>query len=337
LYSQQVIADFLTAATGDPANVNDSPPRGDSALAWQAAQAAIRIVGNLPDPSRVSVSEPVRQAILTTLARYLLPADKLAAPPGKGENLWGSTEHTREILEGFLAPSDMAAADTQLEVLKELAEVLDKWGGDSNEGLEFVEELMREGKNASSEIIEGGYAYDRLLEEPGLMGAIMKSLPEIEAAGYTLTGLGVLADVGTVISPPDSGAHGVVDRLSAGSNGILITLNATTDWVPYWGEALIIATGVYLADDYANRHWPLFQEVAGEMSGVGLTKPHLADSVSLAESEMHAVHDTEDAVVSADDTVGRWEARAAGVTEHVVLEGQHVVTASITSSIGRWF
>ncbi|MGD0555114.1 MAG: hypothetical protein ABSA93_09055 [Streptosporangiaceae bacterium] len=71
LYNQQVIASFLTAATDDPANVNDSPPRGNSPLAWQAAQAAIRIVDNAPDPSQVVVSEPVRQAMLTTFGRYL--------------------------------------------------------------------------------------------------------------------------------------------------------------------------------------------------------------------------------------------------------------------------
>jgi hypothetical protein len=79
LYSQQVIADFLTAATDDPGNVNASPPRGDSPLAWQAAQAAIRIVTNAPDPGTVVVSQPVRQAMLTTFGRYL---PDMAISPG---------------------------------------------------------------------------------------------------------------------------------------------------------------------------------------------------------------------------------------------------------------
>ena len=33
-------------------------------------------------------------------------------------------------------------------------------------------------------------------------------------------------------------------------NGALLVLNATTDWVPGWGEAVIAVTGAYLAGDF---------------------------------------------------------------------------------------
>ena len=150
----------------------------------------------------------------------------------------------------------------------------------------------------------------------------MKSLAEIKAAGSTITGLGVLADVGTLISPQDSGALRQADRGAALLNGTLLTLNATTDWIPYWGEAVIIVTGAYLAGDYLDNHFPLFREVTTEISGAGLSSADLPDSVALAEHEMDAVHGVE---------------HAADETGHAIREGWHTVTSSITSSIGRWF
>lgn len=132
-------------------------------------------------------------------------------------------------------------------------------------------------------------------------------------------------------------------------------LNATTDWIPYWGEAVIIVTGAYLAGDYLDNRYPLFREVSTEISGAGLSSVNLPGSVALAEHEMNAVHDAGQAIVSADGTVGRWGSDAAGgvarsaeraggavehaadETGHAIREGWHTVTSSITSSIGRWF
>lgn len=71
LINQQVIANFLNAATQDPTYPGQSPPRGTDALSYQAAQAAINILNNVPSPNNVDMAEPVRQALLTTLGRYM--------------------------------------------------------------------------------------------------------------------------------------------------------------------------------------------------------------------------------------------------------------------------
>jgi hypothetical protein len=85
---------------------------------------------------------------------------------------------------------------------------------------------------------------------PGWLKTAAGSIAAIRGLSNTLTGLGVIADVGTVISPQDTGVLGGADRATAAVNGALLVLNATTDWVPGWGEAVIAVTGAYLAGDF---------------------------------------------------------------------------------------
>lgn len=156
--------------------------------------------------------------------------------PAGSPNLWDRTEPVRKILEGLLAPFDLAAGDQQLEFLAELAETLEKWAGEGNEGIKGIKELRSQGNSAVEELIEGGYTFDRMVSNPRLWSMVMRNLTEIKGAGYTMSGLGILADIGTIISPQDRGARGDGDRTLAAVNGTLLALNSTTDWVPYWGR-----------------------------------------------------------------------------------------------------
>jgi hypothetical protein len=121
-----------------------------------------------------------------------------------------------------------------------------------------------------------------------------------------LTVLGGLADIGTVISPQDTGVLGGADRATALVNGGLLVLNATTDWVPGWGEALIAVTGAYLAGNFLYHHRAMLGDAADDIG--------------------HAV--VTNVEQTADDDVA--EAKEAG---HLAASGWH----SVTSTIGSWF
>ena len=97
------------------------------------------------------------------------------------------------------------------------------------------------------------------------------SLSEISGLSYGLGGLGVLADLGTVISPQDSGALGWVDRGAAGVNGALLIANMATDEIPVVGEVTLIGTGLYLAGDFLYHHWTPFHNVANDVGHATVT------------------------------------------------------------------
>jgi hypothetical protein len=335
-HTGQVAADWARQLSAFQAEADALEQRAKTATQdqefFQQRQAAL----NLGDmgPTRY-VELDAAQALLLQVQQqasqlhddYESAAARLASQLGTGsQGPWDRTEPVREILEGLLAPFDMAAGDQQLEFLAEIAETLEKWAGEDNEGIKEVQQLLSEGKSAVEELIEGGYTFDRMASSPALWSTVMRSLMEIKGAGYAMSGLGVLADIGTIISPQDKGALRDGDRTLAGVNGTLLTLNSTTDWVPYWGEALIIYTGAYLSGDYADDHCPLFREVTAEIAGASLSASP-QDNIALAETAMHATHDAE---------------HFADETGHVFRQGwddfsSSVASSIITSPIGRWF
>jgi hypothetical protein len=121
-----------------------------------------------------------------------------------------------------------------------------------------------------------------------------------------LTGVGVLADAETIISPQDTGVLGGIDRATAGVNGALLVLNATTDWVPGWGEAVIAVSGAYLAGDFLYHHRSLLGHVA---------------------------HDIGHAVVTSVEQGVEGNVAAAKDAGHLAASAWH----SVTSTIGSWF
>jgi hypothetical protein len=297
---------------------------------WQQRQAALKLGGAGParyaelDAAQVQM-QLVQQQAEQVHEDYENAATRLAGQldPGSPTAL-DRVESARKILEGLLAPFDLAAGDHYLEALAELAETLEKWAGERNKGVKLVIEMRDKGLNRVSELIEGGYTLERMESDPALWGTVMRSLSEIQELGYTMTGLGIIADIGNIIEPEDPGARGQVDRGAALTNGTLLALNST-DWVPYWGEAVLIMTGVYLAADYTGNHYPLSREITAEIAGVSLsTDPQ--DNIGVAETTMQAVHDAEHAAEEAGHTLRDDANRAAWS-----------VTCSLTSSLGRWF
>lgn len=85
LMNQQVIANFLNAATQDPTYPGQSPPRGTDALSYAAARAALNIIDAAPSPTGdngITVSEDIRQALMNTFGRYMPDLAKSLADPG---------------------------------------------------------------------------------------------------------------------------------------------------------------------------------------------------------------------------------------------------------------
>jgi hypothetical protein len=91
LLDQQTVANFLDAATqgSDP---NSAPPRGTGESARLTAQAALNIIQNTPGPGGITVSEPVRRALMDTYGRYM--PDIAASVGGQYTGNTGSVRQT---------------------------------------------------------------------------------------------------------------------------------------------------------------------------------------------------------------------------------------------------
>ena len=246
--------------------------------------------------------------------RYLAAADKTAAGVDEHKSGWESTEPVRQVLEFVLAPLDIVAADHWVDALKEVAGQPSDWLKEVDNSIVAIQRLQAKGQIRVNAIQEAADLIETTGTKedawaafaPGWLKTAAGSIAEIRGLSYALTGLGVLADAGTVISPPDSGALGVVDRGTAAVNGALLVLNATTDWVPGWGEAVIAVTGAYLAGDFLYHHRAMLAHAASDIG--------------------HAV------VTNVDETIHR-DVATAKEAGHLATSAWH----SVTSSIGSWF
>ena len=125
---------------------------------------------------------------------------------------------------------------------------------------------------------------------PGWLKTAAGSLAEIRGLSYTLSGFGLLADAGTLVSPQNEGAMGWADRGVAGFNGALITANLVMDEIPGVGEVMLAASGVYLAGDFLYHHWTPFHDVADDVGHATVT---VADGIGrTARSAWHSVTST---------------------------------------------
>jgi hypothetical protein len=233
--------------------------------------------------------------------RYLEAASKTAEEI-KPKSLWERTEPVRTVLEAVLAPFDIVAADHWVDALEKAAGQPAEWVAELGNQIEEIKAAMRAGESPVDALIQAGklaestggkidawYAF-----APGWLKTAAGSLAEIKGLSYTLSGLGLLADAGTIISPQDKGVMGNADRIVAGTNGILIALNMTMDEIPVVGEVTLAATGVYLAGDYLYHHWTPFRDVANE---VGHASVKVADGL---------VHGARSAWHSVTSTIGSW-------------------------------
>lgn len=236
--------------------------------------------------------------------RYLATASKTAAGIDEHKSLWESTEPVRKVLETVLAPLDIVAADHWVSALKEVAGVPSEWVEEASEPLDKASALLKQGKPAVEELIEAGYKLEKAggrldaweAWSPSWVKTAAGSLAEIKGLSYTLGGLGLIADAGTLISPQNQGALGNADRAAAGLNGLLITGDIVLGGLPVVGDVALAATGAYLALDWTYQHWTPFRNVAND---VGYATVRAADDVGhAADSAWHKVTSFENTLTS---------------------------------------
>jgi hypothetical protein len=284
-----------------------------AAAATAQQQALLARQATLP-PGAVVLTDDLQTASATVTGihgqaqelhqRYLAAASKTAAGVEDHPGLWGDTESVRKVLEGVLAPLDIALADHWISVLKEIAGVPAELVAKVDEKLSEVENLIRAGKPANEALVETGDLIDATGGKmdawyafaPGWLKTAAGSIAAIKGVSYTLSGLGIAADLGTVISPQNRGALGWADRGVAGVNGLLLGADLALDVLPGVGEVALAVTGVYLAGDWLYQHWTPFRDVAND---VGHATVRAADDAGhVADSAWHKVTSFENTLTS---------------------------------------
>jgi hypothetical protein len=299
LRSTASAAETLQAAASSWANQLSGFQAEADALERQAAAAtahhqALQAQQATMPPGSIVLTADVQAASATVTAihaqaqelhqRYLAAAGKTAASVDGHKSVWENTEPVRKVLEVALAPLDMVAADHWVSWLKEVAGVPSEWVAEVDEKIKAVNALIRAGKSPIEELITAGkvaesaggkidawYAF-----APGWLKSAAGSIAEIRGLSYTLSGLGLVGDAGTLISPQNQGALGNVDRGVAGLNALLITGDLALGGLPVVGEVALAATGMYLAGDWAYQHWTPFHDVAND---VGHATVHVVDDI----------------------------------------------------------
>jgi hypothetical protein len=230
--------------------------------------------------------------------RYLAAASKTAADTDAHSGLWGSTEPVRTVLEAVLAPLDIVAADHWVSALEKVAGVPSEWMKQVDESIADINKLVSAGKSPTEEIIAAANLAERTGGKldawdafaPGWLKTAAGAIAGIRGLSYTLSGLGLVADAGTIISPQDQGAMGLADRGVAVVNGALITADLVMAEIPGVGEVAMAATGLYLAGDFLYHHWTPFRDVAND---VGHATVKVADEAGhVASSAWHSVTST---------------------------------------------
>jgi hypothetical protein len=236
--------------------------------------------------------------------RYLAAASKTAADVDEHSGLWEGTEPVRKVLETVLAPLDIVLADHWVSVLKEVAGVPSELVKGVGEKVEEIEKLKSAGKPITEQLIEAanfaestGEKYDAWYAfAPDWLKTAAGSIAEIRGLSYTLSGLGLVADTGTIISPQNQGALGWADRSVAVTNAGLITADMVLGPLPVVGEVALAATGMYLAGDFLYQHCTPFRDVAND---VGHATVRAVDDVGhAADSAWHKVTSVENTLSS---------------------------------------
>jgi hypothetical protein len=319
LRSTASAAESLQAAASSWANQLSGFQAEADALERQAAaataqQQALQARQATLPPGTVVLTDDLQTASATVTGihgqaqdlhqRYLAAASKTAAGVEDHPGLWADTEPVRKVLEAVLAPLDIVAADHWISVLKEIAGVPAELVAKVDEKLSEVENLIRAGKPANGALVETGNLIDATGGKmdawyafaPGWLKTAAGSIAAIKGLSCTLSVLGIVADVGTVISPQNRGALGWTDRGVAGVNGLLLGADLALDVLPGVGEVALAVTGAYLAGDWLYQHWTPFHDVAND---VGHATVKVADDVGhVADSAWHKVTSFENTLAS---------------------------------------
>ena len=236
--------------------------------------------------------------------RYLAAAGKAAAGVDEHKSLWEDTEPVRKVLEFVLAPLDIVLADHWVSVLKEVGGVPSEMVKKAGESVDELAKLARTGKLSDDQLIETANLLERTgvnvdawnAFSPGWARSAAGSIAEINGLSHILGGLGLVADIGTLISPQNQGALGNVDRGAALVNGAWIAADMVLGEIPVVGEVAIAVTGVYLAGDFLYQHCTAFHDVANDVGHATVTA---ADDVGhVADSAWHKVTSFENSLSS---------------------------------------
>jgi hypothetical protein len=313
---QQAVASWADQLSGFQAEADALERQAAAATAQQ--QALHTQQATLPPGSTVLTADVQTAADTVTgihsqaqelQERYLAAASKTAAAVDDNSGVRGSTEPVRKVLETVLAPLDIVAADHWVGWLKEIAGVPSELVSEFGKEVDRIAQLKAGGKSINEELIEAaklgestGQKYDAWYAfAPNWLKTAAGSIAEIRGLSYTLSGLGLVADAGTIIWPQNQGTLGWVDRGAAIGNAALITADLALAPLPIVGEVAMAATGLYLAGDFLYQHWTPFHDVAND---VGHATVRVADDIG---------HGT----VKAADSVGH----AAGSAWHSVTSG----------------
>lgn len=224
-------------------------------------------------------------------------------------NAWDRTEPARKILEGLLAPFDLAAGDFWVSQLKEVAGVTEEWVNEWGTKIDAAEARLGSGESIIKDLLELGEEGESVGQRidawyafaPRWLSTAAEGLSEIRGFSNTMTGLGIAADIGTMVSPANSGDMGNADRGVALINGGLLAADTALTAFPVVGEVAIAATGMYLAGTYLYQHFTPFRDVARD---IGHAVVHVTEGmVRDAEVDGHAVKSAWHSVTS---TIGSW-------------------------------
>ena len=295
------------------------------AAAATAHQQALQAQQASMPPSSIVLTDDLKTASATVAGiheqaqelhqRYLTAASKTAASVDEHKSLWEGTEPVRKVLEVVLAPLDIVAADHWVSALKEIAGVPSEMVKQAGEAVDEAMKVARTGTLSREQLLEAANIVERTGAKldawntwsPGWVRTAAGSIAEIRGVSYTLSGLGLLADAGTLISPQNQGALGVADRSVAGLNAALITADMTLGVLPGIGDVALAATGMYLAGDFLYQHWTPFRDVANDVGHatvkvadvIGHTTVKVADDVGhAADSAWHKVTSFENSLAS---------------------------------------
>jgi uncharacterized protein YukE len=209
------------------------------AAAQQQVRSAVQQANSTPAAGRQAALDSALQVSATAGEQAKASAQTAAAQVDSAKSglsgMWDHTEPGRKLIEFVLAPFDTVAADHWIDLLKEMAGQPSDWEGEMAREIEGLQDLIAEGAPYLARrdaFIRAGARAERLLNmeaawdafAPGWLKTAAGSIAEIRGLSNVLTGLGLVADASTLISPQDHGVMAMIDRIAAGSNAAAMLL-----------------------------------------------------------------------------------------------------------------
>jgi hypothetical protein len=209
------------------------------AAAQAQVRSAVQQANSTPAAGRQAALDSALQVSATACEQAQAGAKAAAARVDSASSglagMWDHTEPGRKLIEFVLAPFDTVAADHWIDLLKEMAGQPSEWLSELGKEYDGIESLIAGGasyvarrdaliKLAGQTERIGGLLDAWNAYAPGWLKAAAGSIAEIRGLSNVLTGLGLVADASTLISPQDHGVMAMIDRIAAGSNAAAMLL-----------------------------------------------------------------------------------------------------------------